>query len=142
MADPLKHIVRPPLPWRESDQTRCGRSTTEIRPELLATLDEAKQIVAQHGKQRAAFLFCMTCAQGASPWREWDDDPIERMGRECSSLSHYGIRRDPERAERFERELRTMALLIEAHRDEWEATLASFDDDAVVSLADRRRATR
>lgn len=144
MSEPLKHLTRPPLPWRDADLTRCGRPVAELRDDAVISFDGAKALIDRHGKQRAAFMLCMVCAQGGSPWTTWDNDPVARLFRELESVGGTYSRffRDPARAERRDKvaaELRVIALLIEQHRDEFDEALAALSGGEVVNLAARRR---
>jgi len=134
---PLAHLQRRGVPWRAADKTECGKRILDVAKTI--TLDDAKALIARHGQARAAFLLCMTCAQTASRYRDWDHSPSEVVGRESVSQFRLGRGGQP-RSEhgQMDRELFAIAALIEAHRTEFDAFLAGLED--TVSLTDRRRA--
>ena len=123
MSEALSHIRRSPLPWRESELTECGRPVSEMAK--VVDWQEARRLTKEYGRQRFALLFCMTCTYTTDRWPTWDSDPLERLSRE---------RRGNE--ELVQRELRVIAALIAAHRDEFDEALAGFD--TVGDLAARR----
>lgn len=127
--EPRAHVLRPPLPWRPADRTECGKPTADYA--LIWTRDELLDHVKRHGKQRTAFLVCMTCMSTAGQWKDWAESPIDVVAREF-----YGGRRD----ERWNDELRAIAALIEAHREEFGGYMQGLTE--VVSLADVRQARR
>lgn len=124
MKEPVDHIVRPRLPWRapgEGAITECGYDASKVK---TLTRDEFFKRVADLGKQRAAMLTCMTCSDTARRWGTWDDDPRLGLQREIEwerGASHWRGRDD--RGQRLKDELIAVAALIEAHRDEFEATI-------------------
>jgi hypothetical protein len=129
-GEPLSHIVRPALPWRDADRTECGKPTNDVAS--CISRDDALQQVKREGIQRAAYSLCMTCIDTMKRWpREWADDPVEALGRE-----YYGGRRHPS----LEGELRALAALVEAHRDEFDGYLTGLAD--TVSLAAHRQQRR
>lgn len=112
MTDPPKeHVLRPVPPWRSEGKTECGLDI-EGRPVL--TRDEFVAKVKTQGQQRSAMSTCMTCWNTAQRWPSWDVDPAGCVARDTS-----GWRNSPE----FGEELRAIALLIEAHPDEFRATM-------------------
>lgn len=141
LEDPLRHIVRPSLPWRDADLTRCGRPIAELVPAAVVTFDQARAIVDKHGKRRAAFLLCMTCADGVAPWPEWVDDPCRLLGRYLEGARrHRSVRTAAGRE--LEVDLRALELLVDEHRDEFDATRAALASATVVDLTERRAARR
>jgi hypothetical protein len=127
--EPLKHIRRPALPWRDAPLTECGRPVGDVR----AWIDrgEALAMVAKHGIRRAAFMICMTCMTTANQYPEWDDDPRGALAREF-----LGAARDQELGDH----LRAIGLLVAAHRAEFDDLLAGLKN--TVSLADARKTKR
>lgn len=136
MTDPdevLQHIRRTDLPWREATKTRCGRLVAELAADRVIPLDEARAKVKRLGKQRAAMFLCMTCCNHIDDWPEWDADPVTRMERECAGGRWR--KRDSD-LELVERELRAIAMLVLAHRDEFDAAVNGLGE--VESLTDIR----
>lgn len=130
----VTHIERSNLPWHDEHVTECGldadRHPTWTRAEAVA-------IARQFGKQRFAMVCCMTCLNTAERHRTWDEDPVSCMDRYTNRWGYGG--RDGD-AGQFANELRAIALLIEAHREEFDATVA--DLAATESIAARRAARR
>lgn len=127
MKEPVDHILRPRLPWRLSDEgaiTECGYNATKV-----STLTRAEffQKEKDLGKQRMAMLTCMTCADTARRWGTWDDDPRLAMQREIEweRGGAYWSRPRDDRGQRLKDELLAILALIEAHRDEFDATITA-----------------
>jgi hypothetical protein len=125
---PMEHIERAPLPWRDETLTECGLPTAG-HPVITRAAWLAK--LRQQGKQRAAFTTCMTCWDAACRNSPWNDDPVRAIDRAAS---------DWRRKDQFAAELRAIALLVDAHRDEFREAMAGLAD--VGDLAARRRARR
>ena len=135
MSEPLTHIARPPLPWRESGKTICGHPVGQYVDGLVINLADAHAAARRLGQQRFALTHCMTCASNARNWSTWEDNPRARLARE---MGHLGMTK----AEPIvEHELRAIALLIEAHRDEFDDLVQSYTSGDVVTLR-RSRAKR
>lgn len=133
MSEPLTHIARPPLPWRESGKTICGHPAGQYVDGLVINIVDAHAAVRRLGKQRFAMTHCMTCAQNVGNWSTWEDDPRARMARE---MGHLGMTKaEPV----IEHELRAIALLIEAHRDEFDNLVQSYLSGDVVTMDSLRR---
>lgn len=126
---PLKivHVERPLLPWRDEDLTECGLSASN-HPTI--TRDELKVKVKREGKTRALYTTCQTCFATAQRHPTWEEDPVGRVQRE---VNLWG--RD-DKYQRVRQELEAIALLIEAHRGEFDQTMQ--DLDGAVDLSDRR----
>lgn len=123
MKDPVDHILRPRLPWRNDTGavTECGLNADKVG---TMTRDEFFQRVKDYGQQRTAMLTCMTCSTTAQRWGSWDDDPRPALQREIEweRLRGHGTRlRD---------ELQAIEALIKAHYDEF--------SDAVSKIAQQR----
>lgn len=132
--EPLTHIARPPLPWRDSGKTICGKPISQYAEGLVINLADAHMSVRRMGKQRFALTHCMTCASNADRWDTWENNPRGRLARE---IGYEGITKvDPI----IEHEIRAFALLIEAHRDEFDALVESFASGGVVTMDSLRRA--
>lgn len=119
MKEPVDHIERPRLPWRNSGEgavTECGYDATKVK---TLTREEFFQREKDLGQQRCAMFTCMTCAQTAKRWGKWADDPRLAVQRE---IEWEGVRWSREnRGQRLKDELLAIAALIEAHREEFDA---------------------
>ena len=86
---------------------------------------EARKLIAQLGKQRAALVLCMTCVSTHDRHpATWDTDPVAVMSRWLHSVAYapfssYSPARD---------ELVAIAALVDAHRDEFDGLLAGLRD--------------
>lgn len=131
MADePLHHIQRAMLPWQRHQLTECGLDPASYP---TWTRDEA---VAQHrklGEQRFSLFACMNCMHTASRHQTWDQNPASCMARH---VQVWGMRDD--QAAQIQAELRAMAALIAAHRDEFDETVAGLLN--LTTLDDHRKA--
>ena len=131
MKEPVDHIKRPNLPWREPSRvTECGLNADSVktlsREDYFARLKDL-------GQQRTAMLTCMTCGDTARRHGTWADDPRAAVAREIEwegVRSGWG-RPSDKRGVRMKDELTAIAALIEAHKDEFEA--------AVHEIEERRR---
>lgn len=117
MKQPVDHILRPSLPWRQSAaMTECGYDASKVstlsRQQYVARLKDL-------GQQRAAMVTCMTCATTVRNWATWDDDPRQAIGREVE-----WERRDNRRGQQLKDELIAIAALIDAHRDEFDRLMS------------------
>jgi hypothetical protein len=122
MKEPVDHILRPRLPWRDGPGiTECGYNAEKVQ-----TLTRAAYFarVKSMGQQRAAMLTCMTCAQTASRWSTWDDDPKQAMQRE---LEWEGARWRNDRGNRLHDELLAIEALIVAHREEFDSHIENTE---------------
>lgn len=123
MKDPLDHILRPQLPWRDGEAaiTECGYDGTKVK---TITRAEFAQRLKDYGKQRTAMMTCMTCSDTARNYGAWDDDPRKAVQREIEwecrwrSTNKHGVRlRD---------ELLAAAELIEQHRADFDAKVQAI----------------
>lgn len=129
MKEPVDHILRPRLPWRPDDAgpiTECGYDATKVK---TLTREEFFKREKEYGSQRNAILTCMTCANTARRWGTWEDDPRLAMQREIEweHRAPYYSRPDERRGTRLRDELTAIASLIEAHRDEFDASVAEIE---------------
>lgn len=134
--EPLRHIIRPPLPWREATLTVCGRPVGELDPHVVIGVDEAFEMRRRLGVQRLAVVICMTCASHHTNWSTWDRNPIRRMGSELSSTFS---RKSGGTRTLVEAELRAVAALIAAHRDEFDSIVDGHVSGGVVTMGDLRK---
>lgn len=131
MSEPLTHIIRTELPWRRGVDTRteCGLRADSY-PSV--TRDEAVARVRKMGQQRSAMFFCMTCLYTADRWRPWEVDPVDAIRRDANSVAEI--------REALHEDLFAIALLIEAHRQEFDELLAGLR--ATVDLGKLRAQKR
>ena len=114
MKQPVDHILRPQLPWRDGPGiTECGLDASKIS---TLTREEYFQRYKDMGQQRCALLTCMTCGDTARKWGRWADDPRKALAREINWESgwHRGAH-----GQLLRDELTAIADLIAAHRDEF-----------------------
>lgn len=126
MKEPVDHIVRPRLPWRTEEGllVECGYNAASVK---AISREEYRARVKDLGRQRAAMLTCMTCAQTCERHKAWDEDPRQAVGREVEwEAPYYG----KERGEKLKDELLAIAALVATHREEF---------DQILSDADKRR---
>ncbi len=123
MKEPVDHILRPQLPWRNGGGiTECGLDASKVK---LLTRDEFFARLKDFGRQRTAMLTCMTCSDTARRFGTWGDDPRRALHREIEwetrGASYWS--RD-ERGVQLLDELNSIAALIKAHRDEFDTHIA------------------
>lgn len=116
---PLEHVIRPTLPWRDEDVTESGKQPKEH----AITRDEFIAKVHKQGKKRAAMTTCMTCFETAQRWPDWNANPIAVVAREVRGVTYWG---QTGQELPLRDELRAIALLIEAHPEEFAETLAAL----------------
>lgn len=136
MKDPVTHIERPTLPWREDEHLTECRLDAEKYPTM--TRDEAVRKFKDLGRTRFTMVTCITCFTTADRYGNatWEDNPIALMARHAGPV----FRQSDEVTNRLQAELRAIGMLIEAHRDEFDATVA--DLAATSSLDAHRQAKR
>lgn len=133
MKEPVDHILRPRLPWRDADApaiTECGHNAAKTQ-----TITREEFFSRQHdlGKQRTAMMTCMTCSGTVQRWGTWEDDPRLAIGREVEwerSGPYYArgeAKARNERGQRLKDELLAIAALIESHREEFDALIAETE---------------
>lgn len=124
----VAHIVIPRIPWRTVDRTYCGRDPQEFKK--IASLADAQRRWKEVGAKRAAYEFCVTCVETANRHQPWDQNPVAAVHYAYNKFGEWS-RESPERDVAFA-ELRALAALVEAHREEFEQAVA--DLGGVVSL--------
>lgn len=121
MKEPVDHIMRPQLPWRDGPAiTECGYSGEKVKS---LTREEFFVRVKEMGTQRAALFTCMTCAQTAGRWGTWDDDPRRALEREIQWEAGWS-RQD--RGNQLRDELVAIAELIASHSEEFTAKIEAI----------------
>ena len=108
-ADDVDHIERPSLPWRTASKTECGLSLPHRQAITREAFFERLRV---NGEARTSVQTCMTCFQVCGKWETWSDSPSDVLRRE---LARYG------RNKETDDDLRAILLLIDAHRDEFDA---------------------
>lgn len=120
MKEPVDHIIRPSLPWRQDiGITECGYDASKVKAVTRVEFFRRRKDL---GQQRCAMLMCMTCSDTASRWETWEKDPRQAMSREIQwERGEWRPRTD--RGTRLHDELVAIAALIEAHQTEFEAII-------------------
>jgi len=122
--EPLTHIRRPNLPWRDDELTECGKPIGDIKGSVLNRESAAVQL-RRLGQQRFAMFHCMTCWNTARYNHGWDRSPSHVMAREVQRGGRFTMN---EVNQRMDAELRAIAALIEAHREEFDGFLAGLEE--------------
>lgn len=127
-TNPIDHVLRALPPWDDQTfTTECGRD--DVAGKLL-TRDQFVAKIAEQGQQRSAMTTCMTCWNTASKYRPWNVSPTETMARWLGP----GWRSDE-----HDVELRAIAALIEAHRDEYDGYIHGVDQAEDLGARRRRK---
>lgn len=114
----LAHIQRSRCPWEQPDLTECGRAVVEFA--RVVSRDQALARFREIGATRARYEFCVTCWETADRHSTWEADPLAAIGRLPNAWA------SGERAIRARAELRALGLLVEAHREEFDAAVESL----------------
>ncbi len=143
LPEPLEHVLRPQPPWRRTQQiTECG---LPLEGHPVITRDEFLAKVKSQGQQRSAMTTCMTCWQTARRHPSWDENPVLSIIREARRFEYpamaekHGFEGGAKLAS-FRDELLAIAVLIEAHREEFDELVSGIGD--TVQLDAARRAKR
>lgn len=134
LGDRLDHVARPRLPWRTGVRTECGRDADKF-PTI--TSEDYTVRLRKYGQRRTAFTVCQTCAQRLT--YDLRGSPLDPQ-RLVNVLAREVERTRWEPDSQLEHELQAIVALIEAHRDEFDATLAGLDD--VTHISQRRAVQR
>lgn len=138
--DPIDHVVRSSLPWRSESLTECGRGLNDVGSAI--TQQQLHERVKEYGAQRTAFTVCMTCWTTASAHREtWESDPVALLYRETQRAGGALVSPRSDRPERvlLTAELRAIAALIEAHRDEFDQYIVGLAETASLDAVRNAR---
>lgn len=137
MQKPLDHILREPLPWRHQRHTECGRLAEKVQKTIER--DEYAHRLQRLGQRRTSFTVCQTCATRFDSAETWTNSPIAMLHRETTRVGPWsGVNQKlTEEQQRLTNELRALAALAEAHREEFDSYMAGLD--STISLAERRR---
>jgi hypothetical protein len=128
-SEPLDHVQRVPLPWRHTEDalTECGLPAASYK-----TLTRAEMVakIGEQGKRRAALSSCMTC------WTAMDRGCAYRTAAPVFDAVEREVNRfrfhDPER---LDREFRALAMLAEAHREDFDTILRDMDEAIDLTAA-------
>lgn len=131
----IDHVLRIPLPWRNESLTECG---LDPKGKKVLTHETFIARCKDLGKTRIAMVTCMTCLQTTQNWLHAEGSLIARLGREIDRSGRQWVRPDGN-PDLLENELRAIALLIDAHREEFDQALA--DTTGAISI-DKLRANR
>lgn len=122
MKEPVDHIARAHLPWRNGASiTECGYDASKVK---TITREEYRQRRKDMGQQRCAILTCMTCSSTVERWATWEDDPRKALGREIEWEAGWSREK---RGIKLRDELTAIASLIEAHKDEFWASVDAIE---------------
>ena len=145
MRDPVDHISRSHLPWRDaSNVTECGYDATKVK-----TISRAEYIqrLSEMGQQRCAMVTCMTCANTVQNWKTWGEDPRQALGREIE-WERNGLRDG--RGVRLRDELIAIEAMLDTYKDEFRASVDAIarrrdwleQKAALEKLKDQKTKTR
>lgn len=126
------------LPWRTDALTECGRRASDVTN--VITLDDLDDRIRCHGHERSASTVCMTCWETSRTAARWETNPVHVIAREAvrAGLGDREPCAEPQAA-RFGNELRAIAALVDAHRDEFNDCLAALE--LTASITEHRRRT-
>jgi hypothetical protein len=140
LGGPLRHLPRACPPWAAQGRTVCGRSYNDVQ--VVLPWDEAQALVRKIGRRRAEFLFCQTClsmhgSRMASParWEQYPDQVVQDYAQRSSWRSTAD-------GEQTRAELRGLALLVAAHREEFEGYVYGLLNDALANRRQQQRRRR
>lgn len=134
MKEPVDHIERPRLPWRDKAEpslTECGIYAVKVR---TISRDDLKRRLKEWGQQRTALMTCYTCLQTATRWVTWEEDPRQMVDREIQWEGRW----DNDRGFRLRDELRAIEKLIELHSDDF-ASLVKQVQGTIDFLTEKRK---
>lgn len=116
MRNPVDHIIRPNLPWRQDSGkiTECGYDATKV---TVITREQYFKRRKDLGQQRCAMMTCMTCSQTAERHPAWEEDPRLAIRREIEWESGW---RHDKNGHRLRDELIAIETLIETHRSDFD----------------------
>lgn len=134
----LEHVARPVPPWRNEVLTECG--LPEEHERQVISREQFRDKMRRLGQQRSAMTTCMTCWHTAQRWEDWMMCPSDVMRRELMALQ--GAKGRGAKNERLNAELRAIAALIAAHREEFDAYVSGLADAADLSVVRHARRLR
>jgi hypothetical protein len=125
------HVLRPDLPWRRQQLTECGRPINDVTK--VIDRGELTRMIRIDGIQRTSYGVCMTCLETAQRWPTWAADPVAAMSREVGPSRQNPV---------VLAELRAIAALVEAHREEFDDYLSGLDQTVSLDRARSDKARR
>lgn len=132
MADePLKHLLRPMPPWVTETVTECGRGGNDVA--AITTPEHVRAMISRYGKQRTAFMVCMTCMDAYHGATSWESAPGEIVLRWLERSRYRTPRSGIESVTKY---LYALAALVKAHEEEFRALV---DSDGTTDLSARRK---
>lgn len=134
LLDGPRHLERIAPPWASHRHTICGRPLSDVAAWL--SFDEGRLLFTKLGQTRALLLICQTCTSQHSRIARpeaWQRDPVPIVH---DYARHVGSPPDNPAAQQIRAELLALSRLVEAHRDEYTATVAAFLTD---ELSAKRR---
>lgn len=110
----------------------------DLANELRAKADALVVKVKAQGQQRAAMSTCMTCFGRCDyrDLRDWSTCPSGVVLREAQN--GHGWNR-PHADDPLDQELRALAALVEAHRDEFDGYLSGLESTVNIASARAKR---
>ena len=143
MSEPLDHIERTMVPWRNSIDTltECGKRSADI--ESAIGIDELVDRWRRLGQKRAALTVCMVCFgkvqyAGRVRTESWHEDPCGVLLRELQRVLRGRGEQTRDDRDLLARELFALGMLAEDHREEFDAAVDAIDD--TISLREFRSA--
>ncbi len=130
---PPRHLERFAPPWATDRRTICGRPLDDVAAWI--SFDEGRNLVAKVGQTRAALLFCQSCVSRQAMIKRpeaWEKNPTQIVNDYTRHMWGHDAAAEQTRAE-----LLSLARLVEAHRDEYDAMVAAYVNDEITA---RRRA--
>ncbi len=125
MKEPVDHILRPRLPWRDPAApaiTECGYDASKV---TTITRDEYAKRRKNLGYQRTGLITCMTCSQAADRWAPWEVDPRKAVEREIAWEGAW--RAGDNRGQRLRDELVAIAALIAQYPEDFKTIMANVE---------------
>lgn len=134
-SEPVEHVLRSPLPWRDKPVSECGIE----HPEHSVTHDELKQRGRQREQKRSGATICAACLDTARRWPAFERDPIGRMSRELQTSGARSCRK--RRESLLHAELWALAELVRRHREEFDTLLSGIQGTSNLDEYRRNRGT-
>jgi hypothetical protein len=133
----LDHVLRPPLPWRDTNMTECGIDPTGKK---VLTNEQFLLRCKEYGQQRTAMVTCMTCLNTVQRWLN-SQGLTAQVGREIDRVGGKWYGRGDLQADGglLENELRAIQLLVNEHREEFDAALAAMTGATSLDQVRARR---
>lgn len=121
MKEPVDHILRPQLPWRDDPgMTECGYDASKV---ATLTRDQYRDRVKDFGRHRAAMMTCMTCSGTYERWARWEDDPRRCIGLEVEWECGSSYYQNADRGWRLHDELVAIAAIVKENRTAFDRRL-------------------